>query len=206
VADGATFGFDSVQTPAVDWFTIFRMNLFSFEQTKALYRADFSFYGAAVIALSLTLILGAPPGSRKKVAILAGLGLLGWTLLEYVVHRFVLHGVQPCRRWHAAHHSTPKALICAPTILTASTLFVLFFVPIWLLSDLWSACGLTLGLLTGYFGYAVTHHATHHWRAAGPWLKRRQKWHLIHHHAQHACCYGVTSGIWDHAFGSLRRR
>jgi len=181
------------------------MNLFSFEQTKAVYRADFSFYAAAVIMLSATLIFGAPYGSRGKVALLTCMGLLGWTWLEYVVHRFILHGVQPFRRWHAAHHSSPKALICAPTILTGSTIFALFFLPIWLMWDLWNACGLTLGLLIGYFGYAVTHHAIHHWHTGGSWLKRRKRWHLIHHHAQHACCFGVTSGIWDRAYGSLRR-
>jgi cyclopropane-fatty-acyl-phospholipid synthase len=180
------------------------MNLFSIEQTKAAYRADFSFYAAAVIVLSATLVFGAP-GSRSKVALLTCAGLLGWTLLEYVVHRFILHGVQPFRRWHAAHHSCPKALICAPTILTASTIFALLFLPIWLMWDIWSACGLTLGLLIGYFGYAVTHHAIHHWRNGGSWLKRRKQWHLIHHHAQNACCFGVTSGIWDRAFASLRR-
>ncbi len=46
----------------------------------------------------------------------------------------------------------PKALICAPTILTGSTIFALFFAPIWLMWDLWNACALTLGLLIGNFG------------------------------------------------------
>lgn len=181
------------------------MNLFTIEQSKAVYRADFVFYGAVVGTLTAILAVDVPPVQRSKIAFLVVTGLIGWSALEYAVHRFVLHGIQPFRRWHAEHHARPKALICAPTILTASLLGVFLFLPAWAIIDLWSACGLTLGVITGYLAYAITHHATHHWLARSAWLRQRRQWHLIHHHARQPCCYGVTSGICDYLLGSLRR-
>jgi sterol desaturase/sphingolipid hydroxylase (fatty acid hydroxylase superfamily) len=181
------------------------MNLFTIEQSKRVYQADFVFYGTVVGLLTMILAVDVPHEQRLKIAFLSVTGLVGWSALEYAVHRFVLHGIPPFRSWHAKHHEQPKALICAPTILTASILSMLLFTPAWAMTDLWSACGLTLGVLTGYLAYAITHHATHHWRPRGAWLRQRQKWHLIHHHAQQPCCYGVTSGIWDYLLGSLRR-
>jgi sterol desaturase/sphingolipid hydroxylase (fatty acid hydroxylase superfamily) len=182
------------------------MNLFTIEQTRAVYRADFVFYGLVIAGLTLTLIVGSPPAARGKLAFWVLATLAGWTLLEYVVHRFVLHGIQPFRRWHAAHHASPGDLICAPTILTASIIAGCLFMPVWAFADVWLACSATLGLLLGYFAYAVTHHATHHWRGSGGWLRRRRQWHLVHHHERLPCCYGVTSGFWDHVFGSIRLR
>jgi len=70
------------------------------------------------------------------------------------------------------------------------------------LGDLWRASALTLGLLTGYLGYAITHHAIHHWRADNAWLKERKYWHALHHHSEQPGCYGVTSSVWDRVFGS----
>jgi hypothetical protein len=68
----------------------------------------------------------------------------------------------------------------------------------------WSACALSLAVLSGYVAYATMHHAIHYWRAKSAWLRRRQRWHFFHHNAQRPCCYGVMSGIWDTACRSTR--
>ena len=47
-------------------------------------------------------------------------GAATWTFLEYVLHRFVLHGVAPFSDWHRQHHLRPLALICSPTVLSAA--------------------------------------------------------------------------------------
>jgi cyclopropane-fatty-acyl-phospholipid synthase len=179
------------------------MNLFSLEHSQSAYRADFVLYGTAVVVLA-AFVLAAGPGLHRLEALAMVLaGLAGWTAIEYALHRFVLHGVQPFRRWHAAHHERPAALICAPTILSATLILTLVFLPALALSSLWFACALTLGVLGGYLAYALTHHATHHGRASSPWLKRRKHWHALHHHhAGQPGCYGVTSSFWDHVFGS----
>ena len=77
----------------------------------------------------------------------------------------------------------------------------------WCIGSSFMACSpfaLTLGVLCGYVAYAITHHAIHHWRVDSAWLRRRQRWHFIHHSSPRPCCYGVTSGIWDTACRSAR--
>ena len=181
------------------------MGLFTLEQSKLAYRADFALYGGAVAGMVVLLMLAGPRAHPPASVLWVGAGLLGCSAIEYALHRFVLHGLEPFRGWHAAHHQRPGALICAPTILSATLIALLVFVPAWLLGDLWLSCALTLGLLAGYLAYAVTHHATHHWRADSAWLQRRKRWHALHHHVEQPACYGVTSALWDHVFGSLPR-
>jgi sterol desaturase/sphingolipid hydroxylase (fatty acid hydroxylase superfamily) len=179
------------------------MDIFSLENGKWAYRADFALYSAAVLLLASFLALDAPHPQHLEMACMALAGLPGWSVIEYVLHRFVLHGVQPFQGWHAAHHERPSALISAPTVLSASLILMLVFMPAWLVTDAWSASALTLGVLTGYLAYAVTHHATHHWRGNSAWLKRRKHWHALHHHRiGQPGCFGVTSAFWDHVFRS----
>jgi sterol desaturase/sphingolipid hydroxylase (fatty acid hydroxylase superfamily) len=181
------------------------MDLFSIEHSKAAYCLDFALYALAVVVLASFLVWAGPRDERIQIASLAVIGLASWSAVEYAFHRFVLHGLQPFRRWHAEHHERPRALISAPTILSATLIVTLVFLPMLALGNLWLACALTWGVLTGYLAYAITHHATHHWRADNAWLKERKRWHALHHHRiDPPGCYGVTSSFWDHVFGSAR--
>jgi sterol desaturase/sphingolipid hydroxylase (fatty acid hydroxylase superfamily) len=177
--------------------------MFTMEHGSAAYRADFAVYGAAVTGLAGLLLVAAPRAQRVELLCLAALGLASWTAIEYALHRFILHGLAPFDRWHHEHHRRPAALICSPTIFSASLIAVLVFLPMLALLGLWPACALTFGVLTGYLLYAITHHATHHWRGDSAWLKRRKRWHAFHHHGDGKLGgYGVTSAFWDHVFRS----
>lgn len=183
------------------------MGLFAMEHGKAAYRADFALYGTAVAALATFLFVAGPHSLRLQSLALVCAGLVSWTAIEYLLHRFVLHGLAPFKDWHEEHHQRPTALICAPTIFSASLIVVLVFLPVLAFGGLWSACALTLGVLAGYLLYAITHHATHHWLAESAWLKRRKRWHALHHHgAGRLGGFGVTSGFWDYVFGSAMPR
>ena len=178
--------------------------LLRLEHGKLAYFADFATYGLAVVGMAALLIAAGPGQQWWSLGLLTGAGLLGWTLIEYVLHRFVLHGLQPFQGWHAAHHDRPTALICTPTVLSAGLIAVLVTLPALLLGR-WPACALTLGILVGYLAYTVTHHLTHHWRARTAWLERRKRWHAAHHRTQHKqrpVCFGVTTDFWDRVFGS----
>ena len=178
------------------------MGLFTLEHSKGAYRADFALYGTAVVVLAAFLLLDGPRAQRLQIVSFALLGLASWSAIEYALHRFVLHGMQPFQGWHAEHHQRPTALICTPTILSATLIATLVFLPALALGGLWRACALTLGVVTGYLAYSITHHATHHWRADTAWLRQRKRWHALHHHAREPGCFGVTSAFWDHVFGS----
>ena len=179
------------------------MALLALEHSRAAYLADFVLYGGVVVALSGLLIWRAPLALWPELALLVAAGLLSWTWVEYVLHRFVLHGLQPFKGWHEEHHARPSALICAPTLFSATLFLTLVFLPTLLLSDVWDAYALSLGLVTGYLAYAITHHAVHHWRGKSSWLKKRKQWHSLHHaNKVQTRRYGVTSGFWDRVFGT----
>ncbi len=177
------------------------MTFLSLEHGKFAYRADFAIYGAAVLGMATLLLVFAPRAQGLVFVALTLAGLVAWSIIEYVFHRFLLHGMSPFREWHAAHHERPSARIASPTIFSASLIGFLVFLPAWLLAGGWQACALTLGVTIGYYAYAITHHATHHWRASSAWLLRRKRWHAAHHHSGAAPrCFGVTSSIWDRVF------
>lgn len=179
------------------------MGMLSLTHSSLAYRADFAVYGSAVALLAGSLIAFVPLSLGWQTAGLAAAGLLGWTVIEYALHRFVLHGLQPFKSWHAEHHTRPTALICSPTLFSAGLILGLFFLPALLMVHLRAATALTLGLLTGYLAYSVIHHATHHWHAESAWLKRRKRWHALHHaQAVKPGYFGVTSGFWDGVFGT----
>ena len=176
------------------------MPLLSIEHSSAAYRTDFALYGGAVLGLGGWLALSAPAGMGVEITAGAGAGLLAWSALEYALHRFVLHGLQPFKRWHLEHHRRPAALICAPTVLSASLIGLLVWLPAMAFLGEWLGSALTLGVLIGYLGYAITHHALHHWKLDLAWLQRLKYWHARHHHLLQPCCFGVTSGFWDRVF------
>lgn len=183
------------------------MRLFALEHSRCAYYADFALYGSAVLALAAVVTALVPIDEWQTSLALVLAGLVSWIAIEYVLHRFVLHGIRPFQTWHEVHHNRPTALICAPTILSAALICILVFIPAWQLGDLWRACALTLGVVAGYFAYAATHHATHHWRGDHPWLLRRKRWHAMHHHDKVAVrCYGVSCEVWDYVFASQSDR
>jgi cyclopropane-fatty-acyl-phospholipid synthase len=179
--------------------------LFALEHSRAAYVADFALYTTAVVGLAAYLVFqwwGNPESHGLTAGALIAIGLCAWTIAEYSLHRFVLHGIAPFNRWHAEHHRRPRALIYTPTVLNAALIAVLVYLPIRAFGDLWSACAVTLGFLVGNLAYSAIHHATHHWQSDNPWLLQRKRWHARHHHPGARCCYGVSMPYWDHAFGS----
>jgi cyclopropane-fatty-acyl-phospholipid synthase len=177
------------------------MGLLTTEHGRKGYLADFVLYAVASTTLAVWLVVAAPRERWAEIMAFAFVGLVGWTFVEYALHRFVLHGLQPFRRWHAEHHRRPRALIGTPTILSATLITALVFIPALVLSDLWRASALTFGLLSGYLAYAVVHHALHHWHGQGVWLRQARRQHALHHSpVAEPARYGVTSAFWDVVF------
>ncbi len=194
--------------------------MLSFEHTPAAYRNDFIAYGVAVVGLAVWLAADTPPSGA--IASIGGVfaGLLLWTALEYLLHRWVLHGLDPFRHWHAQHHLRPQARIGSPTLISAALFGGLIFLPAWWLVSLHPvprmgtapAQALTLGVIAGYLLYGMLHHVLHHGPIGPGWLRQRRRWHAWHHHAQRSrdagapqvICFGVTSAFWDRVLGSVR--
>jgi cyclopropane-fatty-acyl-phospholipid synthase len=179
------------------------MPLFSIEHSKAAYFADFALYLAAVLLLPIVLLRFAPAPAHMGMALAMLAGLAAWSLAEYATHRLVLHGMQPFRRLHAEHHRRPGALIATPTALSVALIVTLVWLPLTLAAGLWLGSGATLGVTAGYLVYGVLHHALHHWRLPGAWLRRCQRRHALHHRFPNTH-YGVTMAWWDQVFRTER--
>lgn len=187
------------------------MGLLSFEHSVRVYWADFALHGLACLGLAVGLVVHGAADVQSAsyfawwpVVAQVAMGLLLWTLAEYGLHRFVLHGLQPFSRWHALHHERPRALICGPTLLSSLLVTVLVFLPLWLLFDAASAAAVTVGVEVGYLSYGLVHHATHHWPARNAWMRERKRWHALHHHTATPGRYGVTTRFWDQVFGGAQ--
>ena len=89
------------------------MGVFAMEHGKAAYRADFGVYGSVGAALANFLFRARPHSQRIESLGLVWVGLAGWTAIEYLLHRFVLQGLAPFKRWHEEHRQRPRALIPA---------------------------------------------------------------------------------------------
>lgn len=173
------------------------MHALAIEHSPARDRADRIVYAVAVAALALWLAVRTPADLAWSAVGLTLAGLASWSALEYALHRFVLHGLQPFARWHGEHHRRPAALIGTPTLVSAPLFGLLVALPAVLLLGPWGGGAFTLGVLAGYLAYAVLHHALHHGQLTHPWWQARKFAHARHHHLLQPCCFGVTSGFWD---------
>lgn len=137
------------------------------------------------------------------------LGAVGWSLAEYLIHRFDGHGMKgktPFSREHLAHHadssyfapSWKKALAAAP-VLTALGFGAVA------VAGLAPGLVFTLSFAVTYLAYEVLHRRIHTHaprNAYGRWARRH---HLYHHHKSPRANHGVTSPVWDLVFGTWRR-
>ncbi len=181
------------------------MKILSLQFSRAGYVADALFYVLCTLLAAGMLVRFAPRFEWLAIALLAVGGVIVWSFLEYVLHRFVLHGIEPFRSMHAEHHDRPRALIGTPTLFSAGLFAALVFAPAIGILELWEGTGLALGVVAGYVAYGWTHHAVHHWRPSTQWLKRRKRLHAMHHRDRNRH-YGVTTSFWDWVFrsGSVR--
>jgi sterol desaturase/sphingolipid hydroxylase (fatty acid hydroxylase superfamily) len=171
--------------------------------SKAGYYADFVVYPLLLLPLGGVLFWS---GTRRQEMLWAAAcvaGAAGFSLIEYLMHRFVLHRVAPFRGLHEMHHDSPTALVGTPTWLSAALIGGGVLLPLWWQAGPEIASGLSFGLIVGYLWYVSLHHAVHRWPArAGSYLHRAKRRHALHHHARLPCNFGVTTGCWDRLFGS----
>lgn len=165
-----------------------------------------------VILLMLYIALVQKQLSLLAVIAFFALGVLSWTLLEYIIHRYVFH-YQPKSRWgkvlhfimHGVHHDYPNdatRLVMPPVI--SIPLAVVFYVVFWLTLGRFAPAALA-GFGFGYVCYDTIHYATHHFqmkRGIWRWLKQ---YHLRHHYQDDHAGYGVSTPLWDYVFRTTRK-
>lgn len=139
------------------------------------------------------------------------LGLFVWTLVEYIMHRFVFHYVPEGKPWamrlhfifHGVHHDYPsdaKRLVLPPSVsIPLATGFYFLFNAILPANHIW---GFFPGFILGYLFYDISHYAIHHFNFKGSIWKKIKQHHMLHHYQDPGKGYGVSSPLWDKIFRS----
>ena len=142
-------------------------------------------------------------------------GLLVWSLSEYLLHRYLFHyePTHPTLKWvwyliHGVHHEQPqcKTRLVMPPVLSIPLAFLFFglfklVVGGLLGAPLWVA-PLFAGFVTGYISYDMLHYAEHHLSMKWGFLKFVKRYHLLHHFRTPEHRFGVSSPLWDYIFGT----
>ncbi|WP_158509761.1 sterol desaturase family protein [Methylobacterium sp. AMS5] len=154
--------------------------------SRLAYYADF--VSMPALALALILFGGATlPG--------IALGLVAWTLAEYVIHRVLFHRLPLFKAGHDEHHAKPSGRTGVTSWHSLLVFGVLFLA---------LPAGVLAGLALGYLAYIAAHHAVHHWRIApGHVLYGLKIRHAMHHRGDEVN-FGVVTTAWDRVFGTYR--
>ncbi len=169
------------------------------------------FFDFLVFPPAILFCLGAAVWNGENIpflnlVVLFALGYAAWTLIEYLMHRFVFHHVPFFTAMHLAHHKSPHDLIGTPTIVTLAAFGLLVFLPVLGFAGLERASALSAGMMSGYLAYVSVHYIVHNVGSGGwPWMKKLIRLHAVHHHdIEHN--FGVTTAFWDRVFGTLSKR
>ena len=144
---------------------------------------------------------------------LLAFGILSWTLMEYVLHRWLFHRRPSSWEFdkvqmfmlHGYHHEFPNdpwRLVAPPIMAWPVTLIVG--------SLLVLALGWNLGLAylggmaLGYLSYDWIHYWEHHGKPKSKLAKMMRRLHSIHHFQDAEVNHGISSPLWDGVLMTFR--
>lgn len=169
------------------------------------YPASLAVPCVGLVALGVRWSLAADGGVGLAAALVVT-GLAAWTLAEYVLHRWMLHGVEPFRCWHLAHHRDAAVPIRVPVLFSGVLVLAVVGLPALFSGGSAFATPFSAGMLIGNLLQEVVHHRLHATRPVGPWLDARRQLHGFHHFRDECCGYGTLTDFWDRVFGTLPPR
>lgn len=140
-------------------------------------------------------------------------GVLSFTLVEYILHRFVFHmGTFSAFRAkvqytiHGVHHEFPKDKdrLAMPPLLSITIATVLLLLFRLVMGDL--AFSFFPGFLVGYAAYLGVHYMVHVYQPPKNFFKILWINHSVHHYKNGEVVFGVSSPLWDYIFGTMREK
>ncbi|MFD0976512.1 sterol desaturase family protein [Salinimicrobium gaetbulicola] len=148
-----------------------------------------------------------------EMVFLFAAGLFFFTLVEYLMHRYLYHIPATTERkkkiaytMHGVHHDYPKdkSRLAMPPVLSLLIASILFVIYRAVLGDL--VFGFLAGFLLGYALYLAVHYSVHAFRVPNNFLKLLWHHHSIHHYREPDRAFGVSSPLWDIIFRTMPRK
>jgi sterol desaturase/sphingolipid hydroxylase (fatty acid hydroxylase superfamily) len=147
------------------------------------------------------------------------IGWFIWTLVEYLLHRFIFHFHPRTERFkrlfflaHGVHHAQPLCrtrLVMPPVI--SIPIGIAFFgifhfvLDVVLLRPQWFA-PVYAGFVIGYIAYDMMHYTLHHAQAKNAYILMCRRQHMQHHGTCPGMRFGVSSPVWDYVFGTMPKK
>ena len=138
-------------------------------------------------------------------------GTLGFTFMEYVIHRWVYHPPhgssdrykEVMYNAHGFHHDYPKdkKRLAMPPIVAVLISTILLFLFEAILGDY--SFAYLAGFVTGYAMYLVVHYTVHMYPPPKNFLKALWVNHALHHYSEDDVLFGVSQPLWDYVFGTM---
>lgn len=149
--------------------------------------------------------------SPFTIGSMGALGFGVWTIVEYLLHRYVFHyeGEGPITQRlhfliHGLHHEDPvdpTRLVMPPaaSLIIGFGLYSIFrpMVGPVLIDPFFAFFSI------GYLCYDYIHYAVHHFTPRTRLGKFLKQSHMIHHFVSPNARWGVSSPIWDYVFGTM---
>jgi sterol desaturase/sphingolipid hydroxylase (fatty acid hydroxylase superfamily) len=154
-------------------------------------------------------LVGAAQSSPAAVLCWWTAGLVGFSLVEYLIHRFVFHLVPRGERserfqylMHGNHHqdparATPVMIRPSYALISIGLISATFYLVLRV-----RMLDFAPGFMTGYGLYLFTHHAVHAYRRPRSFLRALWRNHALHHYGCDATNFGVSSPLWDIVFST----
>jgi len=137
-------------------------------------------------------------------------GALFFTLIEYLMHRFMYHipaTNEGRKRFqyviHGVHHDHPrdKQRLAMPPVV--SVILAVLFIALYRVIMGVNGFAFGGGFLFGYSTYLLVHYCVHMYKPPKGFLNVLWKHHNLHHYVGDDGAFGVSSPLWDHLLGTM---
>lgn len=141
------------------------------------------------------------------------LGILAFTWVEYMMHRYVFHmktysefRAKLQYTIHGVHHEFPKDKdrLAMPPLLSVTIATILLLLFRLVMGDF--AFAFLPGFLVGYAAYLAIHYMVHAFPPPKNVFKALWVNHGIHHYKDGDLIFGVSSPLWDYIYGTMREK
>lgn len=141
------------------------------------------------------------------------IGLLVFTWVEYITHRYVFHmktytelRARIQYTVHGIHHKYPrdKDRLAMPPLLSITLATILLLLFRLVMGDF--AFAFLPGFLVGYALYLAIHYMVHAYQPPRNFLRALWVNHGMHHYKDGEGIYGVSSPLWDYVYGTTKMK
>ena len=138
----------------------------------------------------------------SEIVIAVALGAASWPFVEYLIHGWLSHVFQTfVTPLHWEHHREPRRVFTSPLAWVPIMVLMALGLSRWLGAPL--ALAGTGGLLLGFLRYEYVHWRIHFRAPRSRSQAVLREHHLAHHFVRPSAYFGVTTRLFDRAFGSL---